>query len=281
MIKTNYHTHNQLCDGKGPISEYIQAAKDKGFTALGFSSHAPLPVENDWTLNEERLQIYLSELRQQKIRHASELQIYTGLEIDYIPGSQTPADPKYKNMGLDFSIGSVHSTSPLDINPEYRCVDGPVEDLEWLFREIHGGSFENLSETYYTRVAELVRIGGFSILGHLDLIKKRNRGNQWFRESAPWYERHISTVLGAIAKSGVIVEVNTGGIARGAIDTVYPSPWIIARAVKLGIPFTISADAHRSQDIDCYFDESAAILRENGCREIHVLLDGRWTTTPL
>ena len=281
VIRTNYHTHNELCDGTGRMEEYVEAAISKGFTALGFSSHAPLPVTNVWTLDEEKLAIYLAEADRLKAVYADRLQVYKGLEIDYIPGSQTPKDAKYRAMNLDFAAASVHSTVGLDQDPEYRCIDGPIENLRWLLDNIHGGSWENLSETYFTRVTELIRIGGFAFLGHLDLIKKRNRNGDWFNENATWYRRQVVDTLDVLSGSGIIMEINSGAISRGALDEVYPSPWIIAEARKRHIAVMVNADAHRTEDIDCHFDESRAILRDIGSRETWALLDGEWTAVPL
>lgn len=276
MILTNYHTHNELCDGKGAIREYVESAVRKGFTALGFSSHAPLPVKNDWCLPRENLGVYLEEVERRRVEWAGRIQIYRGLEIDYISPSAGPGDAKWGDLNLDFRIGSVHTTAALGLNPEYRCVDGPVADLEWLIEHVHGGSFENLSEAYFRRVAEMVRIGGLDFVGHLDLIKKRNREGGYFSEDARWYRRHVLGALDAVEKSGVIMEVNTGGISRGVLDTVYPSPWILAEAGRRGIQVMVNSDAHRPGDIDCYFEESWALLREAGYREVQALLDGGW-----
>ena len=281
MIKTNYHTHNDFCDGKGAVEDYVAAAVEKGFTALGFSSHAPIPVVNEWTLSEENLPLYLAEVDRVKEKWKERIQIYKGLEIDYIPGSQTPADARWAALDLDFRIGSVHSTVGLDLDPEYRCVDGPVENLEWLLREIHGGSFEDLSEAYYTRVAELVGLGGFQFLGHIDLVKKRNRDGAYFSEEAPWYRRQVRNVLDILAGSSIIMEVNSGAISRNVLDEVYPSPWILAAARKRNIPVMINADAHSPEAVDCNFEESRALLRETGYRETWALLDGDWTAVPL
>ena len=286
MIITNYHTHNELCDGKGPIEEYIEAAVKKGFTALGFSSHAPLPVENGWTLTEKNLPIYLAELDRQKLKWKDRIQIYKGLEIDYIPGSRTtksqsPDQACWKNLNLDYAVGSVHTTAGLDLNPEYHCIDGPEEELKWLIDEIHDGSWEKLSEAYFTRISELVRLGGFAFLGHFDLLKKRNKDNSYFREDSTWYRRQVLTALDTLAGSGIIMEVNSGAISRAVLDEVYPSPWILTEALKREIPVMVNADAHRPQDIDCNYYESRALLRDLGYREIWALLDGDWTAVPI
>ena len=281
MILTNYHTHNDLCDGKGKAEEYVESAVAKGFSALGFSSHAPLPLDNAWTLSNEKLPIYLAEIDRLKAVWNDKIQVYKGLEIDYIPGSQAPGDPRWTALKLDYTIGSVHSTAGLNINPRYHCVDGPEDDLKWLIDKIHGGSFEKLSEAYYSRVAELVRLGGFSFLGHFDLIKKRNRDNRYFSEQESWYGRHVRSALDALVGTGVIMEINSGAISRGVLDEVYPSPWILKEALKRDIPVMVNADAHRPEDIDYYHAESLSLLRDVGYSHVWVLLDGEWKTLPL
>ncbi len=281
MIKTNYHTHNEFCDGKGTVEEYIAAAVEKGFAALGFSSHAPLPVKNEWTLKDENLPKYLAEVERQKEKWKNRLQVYKGLEIDYIPGSSAPGDAEWDELKLDYRIGSVHTTVGLDLNPEFHCVDGPTEGLNRLLEEIHEGSFNNLCEAYFTRIAELVRMGGFQILGHFDLVKKHNRDGAYFSEASPWYHRQVKTTLDVLAGSGIIMEVNSGAISRGYLDEVYPSDWILSEALERNIPVMINADAHRPEDIDCNFEESRVLLRETGYREVWALLDGDWTAVPL
>ena len=281
MILTNYHTHNELCDGKGPIETYIETAIEKGFTALGFSSHAPLPVKNDWTLTEEALLIYLGELDQQIFKWGSQIQIYKGLEIDYIPGYQAPNQKRWTDLNLDYAIGSVHTTTGLTQNPGYCCIDGPEDELKWLLDEIHESSWEKLSEAYYTRICELVELGGFDFLGHFDLLKKRNRDNNCFSEDAPWYHRQVLMALETLKGSGIIMEVNSGAISRGVLDEVYPSPWILAEALKREIPVMVNADAHRPEDIDCHYEESCSLLREIGFREIWALIDEKWQVLAL
>lgn len=281
VFGSNYHMHNDFCDGEGSIEDYVRAGAERGFTALGFSSHAPIPVENDWTLKEERLGLYLAELERQKKRWKGRIEIYKGLEIDYIPGAQSPADSKWKELGLDFAIASVHSPCPLEQNPDYACVDSSKNAIEWLLDNAYQGSFELLSEAYYARVAELVRLDGFDVLAHFDVLKKKNNDNEYFSEDAGWYRRHVASALEALAASDKIMELNTGAICRSALDVLYPSPWILANAAKRGIRIVINSDAHRPRDIDCRFEESIALCKDVGYNEIWALLDGAWKALPI
>ena len=61
-MKVNYHTHCYFCDGKGHPEEYVLEAISRGFSVLGFSSHAPIKEINDWTLTESNLPDYISSI---------------------------------------------------------------------------------------------------------------------------------------------------------------------------------------------------------------------------
>lgn len=281
IVSTNYHTHSEFCDGEGSIEDYVRAGLERGFAALGFSSHAPIPVKNDWTLDEERLGLYLAEVEMQRRKWEGRIEIYKGLEIDYIPGSQSPEDSKWSGLGLDFAIASVHSTCSLEQNPDYACVDSSDDAIEWLLDNVYRGSFELLSEAYFSRIAELAQLGGFDVLAHFDLIKKRNSNGKYFSENAGWYRRHVAVALETLAASGKIMELNTGAMCRISLDLPYPSPWILADAEKQGIRIMINSDAHRPRDIDCHFEESIALCRDVGYSELWAFLDGAWTTLPI
>ncbi|MDR2589177.1 MAG: PHP domain-containing protein, partial [Spirochaetales bacterium] len=84
MLKTNYHTHYSICDGRGWAEEYVLAALERGFDVLGFSSHAPLPFPSGWTMAAEDFPVYCAEVRRLRELYAGSLEIYLGLEIDFI-----------------------------------------------------------------------------------------------------------------------------------------------------------------------------------------------------
>src|SRR5688572_6616337 len=98
----NYHTHSNYCDGKGELAEYVTAAREKNIISLGFSSHAPVPFDCKWCMPKARLDGYLEEIEGLK-KSNRDIEIYKGLEIDFIPGVVSPND---FDQLLDFTIGS-------------------------------------------------------------------------------------------------------------------------------------------------------------------------------
>ena len=86
----------------------------------------------------------------------------------------------------------------------------------------------------------------------------------------------VETSLDAIAETEVILEINTGAMARGYTSEPYPSPWILGCCAARGIPITINADAHRPSWVDYSFPEARRIALQAGYEAIQVLRNGRW-----
>ncbi len=280
MLLTNYHTHCEFCDGKGDPEEYILQAIKKGFHALGFSTHAPISNQKDWTIPEESIPDYLNKLESLKAKYRDKIEIYKGFEIDYLEGISGPSSVKFNRLNLDYKIGSVHMI-PANDPEKFLAIDGSSKNLEILLKSTFNNEIEKMVEKYYGLIRDMLAGNRFEILGHFDLVKKRNSNNAFFSESSPWYHKHVLKTLDAIAESDVILEVNTGGLSRGAINSIYPSPWILKESSNRGIPITLNADAHDPLHIDFYFDESLKIIRDCGYRELHSLYGGKWISSKI
>ncbi|MDG3085695.1 histidinol-phosphatase [Vibrio hannami] len=280
MLLTNYHTHCHFCDGKGSPDEMLARARELGFKAIGFSSHAPLPFENDFTLQQERVPEYVQTISNMK-NNLDDIEVYLGLEIDFMEGLMYPAQEKWDELELDYKIGSVHALAPPDEQYPMLSVDGPDEELDALINQVYNGDVRAMIETYYQRISDLCNQGGFDILGHYDLIKKHNLRKQFFDESAPWYKDVAVSTLDDVAKAGVIMEVNFGGMLRGATDDVYPPFWLIEEAFKKGIPMQINADAHAPKHLGVHHEYCRDLLVKAGYKTQRVLLEGKWQDIPL
>lgn len=274
-IMTNYHTHCYLDDGEGKPEEYVQEALRRGLRALGFSCHAPLPFPQDWVLSKEKLQAYVREISALKKRFAGEIEIYLGLEVDYLPGVMGTSSSSIAALRLDFTVGSVHflHNSATD---EQLTIDGPEEEYQRLLEEGFGGDIKRMVREYYQLLREMVSEHTPDIIGHFDVIKKNNPGGKYFDENEAWYRNEVMKTLENIAASGSILEVNTGGLARGRTESTYPPLWVLKECRKLGIPTNVNSDSHLPEHLTHYFTEAHNLLREAGYREKLVLLENRW-----
>jgi histidinol-phosphatase (PHP family) len=122
----------------------------------------------------------------------------------------------------------------------------------------------------------MVELGGFEILGHIDSIKKHNRQIGFFSENEDWYRDLVLDTLEVVSGSGLLLEVNTGGMSRNYTQEPYPSKWILRRCAEMGIPVVLNSDAHRPDLIDYAFRETEKLLVSVGIPRGRVLLDGEW-----
>ncbi len=274
MIRTNYHTHCHLDDGTGSLESYVTEAAAKSFTALGFSCHTPQETNDDWHLRNEDLEPYLDEVDRLADAYKDTIEIYSGLEFDYLDDTKELAGSQYRDR-IAYSIASVHMFRDED-SGTYLSFDGPQDDLEALLKGTFRGSGKQMATYYYRCLNELMERHSFDILGHFDLIKKRNIGNKFFNSEERWYRDLVLGALDTAAEQQVRIEVNTGGMSRGAIDEPYPSVWILSHCRERNIPMVLSADAHAPGDIDFWFDQALQHLREAGYRELDMLIGGTW-----
>lgn len=285
------HTHSLYCDGGDDIETLCREAFKRGLVSIGFSSHGLLLTKtglvSDWHLREDRAGAYMEEVRSARRRWEGKLQVFLGLEVDYISGRMGPADREIQALGLDYIIGSVHYVVPPKGEP--FTIDGPAEEMEREVLEKFGGDGEAVMETYWDSVEEMIRAGGFDVLGHLDVIKKNNfspAGNRWFDPNGAAYQERIRRIIPLIASSGLVTEVNTGGLARGRCPELYPSPEILALLGAHKAPVTVNADAHLAGQLGgCYAEARQALLAAGYTHAL--LFEGReqgrplWTADPL
>lgn len=79
----------------------------------------------------------------------------------------------------------------------------------------------------YFRVVGAVAEKRPTILGHIDLITKLNAGNRFFDEESPRYRAAALEALHRTDPNGTLLEINTGGVARGYRTAPYPALFLL------------------------------------------------------
>ncbi len=266
MVWSDYHVHTRYCHGLGSLEEYLERAIEKGVKRIGFSSHAPL-TGRSWTVEEKNLALYIHEVRSLQDKFKSLIDVFLGLEVDYIPG-QLRFD-SFRNLDLDYLIGSNHFLGQ-DLTGEYRR----IESL--LAPEILRGKVRSVLENYFYCLQEMVIKEKPDILAHMDIIKKINMHDSYFQENDDFYRELIWETLTVVLKSGVIVEVNTSGVNKKGISWPYPSREILEICSSRKIPVTLCSDAHEPPEVARRFPRALKLLKDTGFREIMVLKKDGW-----
>ena len=276
---TNYHTHCGLDDGQGTLEDIVQKAISKGFSSLGFSCHTPFIIEDEWHMRKEDFSYYIDELYRLKGLYKDRIELYSGLECDYIEHTGELVGSEYAGM-LDYTIGSVHAMYHKK-SGTYLSIDGPIEEFNTLLHDNFADDIQAFVSHYYTLQEEMIHKHKFDILGHCDLIKKYNFENKYFDQASSWYQKIVHRFIKVVAKHHTMIEVNTGGMARGATKEVYPSPYMLSLCKEYDIPVTLNSDAHQRDHLDFFFSGADDLLVQIGYKSINVMYHGFWQEVPI
>lgn len=277
VFPSNLHTHTHFCDGRNTAVEYIERALEKGYESIGFSGHSYLPFGEDFCMSQSNTIAYIKEIQLLKEVYKGRIEVYLGIEADYYSGI---TKAKAKAMRLDYCIGSVHYIADTS-KQEFYCIDGTPEEFQRGVDVLCGGDVQLFVEAYYEVVMDMITGQQPDIVGHLDLVKKLNHNNRFFNEESNWYHTMLDKVTDCIATSGAIVEINTGGIARGYTSFPYPSRFILEQLLAKRVPVTISSDAHQVSNLDYHFAEVLETIRTIGFKDVMVLSKGKFEARSL
>lgn len=275
MNKSTFHSHSRFDDGNEELEAYIISALEKGFKVFGFSAHAPVLFESYWNMKQECFEEYIETVDALKEKYRDSIEIYTGLETDFYPGC---TDWRVKN-GIDYTIGAIHFIKN-EKTGVYMPLDGSREEFEETLKNGFDNDIQALVEAYYGQIREMLLKMPPNIIAHLDVIKKNNNGN-YFNEDDDYYRNEVLKTLDVISLTNTIVEVNTGGIARGYMDEPYPSKWILEACLDMDIPIMVNSDSHHPDNIDFYYEEAYKLLKGIGFNHQRILFGNVWRNVSL
>ncbi len=275
MSWTNYHSHCLHCDGTDPMEAYLHEAIRQKIKIYGFSSHAPLTFPTTWAMPYERVAQYLEEAHHLKQKFQDLLEVYLGMEIDFIPEVAGPTTSFIRSLKLDYVIGSIHFVDTFEDGTHWE-IDGKTAVFKKGVKQIFKGNVKKAVKRYFELTRQMLKEQCPDILGHLDKIKIHNRKEFFFDEEEDWYQKEINKTLNVLAKSGAILEVNTRGLYKKKVQSTYPSPSILKKALDLKIPVMINSDAHHPEEVSQQFEETAKMLSEIGYKELQILSEGKW-----
>ncbi|NPV92397.1 MAG: histidinol-phosphatase HisJ family protein [Firmicutes bacterium] len=218
------------------LARFVEAALGKGIAEVGFADH-------DYYLRDIRF----SNFEELRTRFPG-IGIKVGLEVEFFPGQETETNDRLAGCRFDYLIGSVHYIGEwLFDHPDY--IEGfSAWDIDQLYR------------VYFGLVARMARTRLFDMVGHLDLIKIFGH-----RAKSPVLKM-VQPTLEEIRDSGMVIEVNTAGLHR-PVQEQYPAKDLLKAAFQMGIPITLSSDAHAPEQVGRDLLLAREMAREVGYRE--------------
>ena len=275
-MKCNYHTHTHFCDGKENMRFFVEKAVELQFDHLGFSAHAPISKQYDFTLKEDEIPNYLKEIEQFQKQYP-QLKIFKGLECDFIPKVTKDFSYYKTKYQLDYIIGGVHLVKVPNSN-DIWFIDGPKrETYDAGLAQFFNRNINKAVTCFWEQTYEMIETQKFDIIAHIDKIKMHNQ-DRFFKEDEEWYLKLVDHAIGLIINKHLIVEINSRGIYRLRCKNFYPSDYIIEKLAKAKTPMVISSDAHKAEELPLYYEEAKIKLQSFGIKTLAMFQDHKWKT---
>ncbi len=274
---TNYHSHCDFCDGHAPMEAFVQEAIQQGFVAYGFTSHAPFPVNNNCNMKRERLSAYLTEFQRLKNLYAKQIELYIGLEIDFLDDDFHPGIDYFCNQPLDYRIGSVHYIVAPDGTP--IDTDGSPERFKGYVDFYFDGDVDEVVRRFYQSSRRMLEWGGFDILGHFDKIGLNASYYRSGLDNEPWYKELVYDYLNEIAHKDILVEINTKAWERR--NRLFPHIDYFKLMREAGMRVVVNSDAHYPEKINWGRDAAFQALLKAGYTTVWQLMRGEWRESPI
>ena len=273
MYWSNYHSHCVFCDGRSSMENFVRFAIARKIRKYGFSSHAPLPFLTKWTMLEDDFPDYESEFYRLKIKYETQIQLFLGLEVDYVDNCSNAQNEFFYDKAFDYLIGSIHYLDRLSEN-NYWTIDGPLDEFNKGLNQLYGGDIKAAIKRFYEVSTSMIQTGGFDIVGHVDKIALNSSYYKDFEPTAGWYEQLVGEMLQLIKKKEMILEINTKSLVEKGIT--YPDKQFYPLIKELQIPILVNSDCHYPTNVKDGFEPVFKDLMNAGFQTMHQLVAGNW-----
>lgn len=252
--RSNIHSHTTFSDGRDSAEAMVRAALSLGFHTLGFSEHGHADYD-DCSMPLDREADYRAEIRRLKAAYAGQIHILLGYEHDWL----SPSDVSE----YEYTIESVHYVRR---GGALFSIDNTRQILTDAASELYGGDMYALCRDYFHTVCRSIEGTCAQVLGHIELVMKFNEHRDLFDDADPRYLGPALECAELAARSGRLVEINTGAVARGYRTQPYPGAAMLRRVAECGGRVILTSDCHNRDYLDCGFADSAALARACGFR---------------
>ena len=261
MIKIDMHIHGAPWEYSWQnYRRSVWQGWKNGCTHIGIAEHAPrmnhiVPYRS---LHFAEFDQYFNTIEEIQIEFKGQVEILTGLELDFNDRMTEEYADILPKLPLDFVIGSLHSMGDwiIDLKGSYE---------ESSFRELN--PYEICRE-YFANVKKAAECGLCDFIGHVDIIK--------FAFAMAGLKRpdNLETIYKdtaeALADNHAGIEINTRGLILEGVDEFYPDFDLLKACVKAGVPITISSDSHDGSRVGENFDKAVKYAKEAGAKEINI-----------
>lgn len=255
----------QFCNhARDRLEEIIVAYIHQGFSWVGITEHMPPvngrfryadEIERGLTANElyRRFGKYIETCRTLKKKYETDIHIAVGFETEFYSGALAFIQGLLNEFKPDYLVGSVHHVN--DINFDF--------DKDHYSRATAAaGSLDALYGRYFDIQHDLITSLQPAVVGHFDVIRLFDPDYP-ARLEKPAIKEKILRNLNAIAKRGLILDLNVRALYKGATEP-YISRSILKEAHQLGIAVVPGDDSHGIDTVGYGIKEGIELLAAMG-----------------
>ncbi|AIO19180.1 phosphatase YcdX [Candidatus Izimaplasma bacterium HR1] len=258
-MKTNYHTHHELCGHAiGTCEDYVLEAIKNNYQELGFSDHAPNSRVDDFgvRMKPKEFTTYLEDIKYVQEKYKNSLTIKKGMEVEFFYDHAKYYE--FLKGELDYLILGQH----------YISHTKQMNDLKSSFALTSDKDIEIYAEF----VCEGMKTMNFNILAHPDLYMC---GYQDWNQKAITVAKKI---IKCAEKTNTILEFNGNGFRRGTRNTpqgkTQPYPriefWNLVKEHNVKTIFGV--DCHSPEQIyDTTIKEAEVVYKNLGTNQVEFL----------
>ena len=233
----DYHMHSNFSgDSQTPMEDMVKKSIDLGLKEICFTDHVDYDIISDVPFETDYIS-YLKSIDNLKDKFKNQISIKKGIEMGVQP---------------HFVICSMHAIDKIDL--------------------YNGTFFNNKSqheayEKYYELLYYIVKnYKDYSVLGHLDLIKRYGDYNEELDDKL--FSDILESILKEVIHSGKGIEINTSCFRYGLKDLT-PSNYILKMYKELGGEIiTTGSDSHIPSQVAYKFDYIYNRLDELGFKYV-------------
>lgn len=248
----DYHMHcSYSADSKTPMKDMIEKSIALGLKEICFTDHVDYDVIGNPNIKVDYNK-YFEEIDFYQNKYSNYISIKKGIEIGLQEHLLDRYSKEIKEHDFDFVIGSIHS----------------INRKELFTGDFHKGKTQyEAYEGYYKTLLTIVNsFNDYSVLGHVDLIKRYGNYPNILDDSL--FTDYLESILKRVIDDGKGIELNTSSF-RYNLPNLTPSINILKMYKDLGGEIiTVGSDSHNPNQVAAKFEYVHDALRDIGYKYI-------------
>ena len=251
----DYHMHCDFSrDSKTPMEDMIIKSIDLNLAEICFTDHSDYSIllNNIEQDHEVDYKNYLKSLEFFQNKYKKEITIKKGVEIGLQNHTIDKCIEDIKSYDFDFVIASIHTINKSDLI-----------DRDFYKNKSQYEAYRQYYENLYNIIK---KFKNYSVLGHLDLVKRYGDLNNIIDDKI--FGDEIDEILKMAIYDGKGIEINTSCFRYNMPDLT-PSSYILKRYKELGGEIlTTGSDSHNPSQVAYGFEKVYPQLQHMGYKYI-------------